>query len=199
MQKKWVFVFGCVLFLLSACRSSQNETCQNNSDCKEGVCAFGKCQECAENSDCQAGMICDRNQCVVGETVPVTTESSNALSDENNNAMTTSCEATGTVYFDFDVYELKSEGRTQLESLAECLRGSSVNIIIEGHTDERGTVEYNLALGEKRAKAAASYLKDLGVDASRVKVVSYGKEKPVDTEHNEAAWAKNRRSEIKVD
>ncbi|MFC1475126.1 OmpA family protein, partial [Candidatus Zixiibacteriota bacterium] len=71
-------------------------------------------------------------------------------------------------------------------------------IKIEGHCDERGTVEYNLSLGEKRAKAMMDYLTGLGVAESRLSIISYGKERPVDTGSNEDAWAKNRRGEFKI-
>jgi peptidoglycan-associated lipoprotein len=69
-------------------------------------------------------------------------------------------------------------------------------VVIEGHCDERGTVEYNLALGDKRAKAAKDYLVSLGVEAGQIFTISYGKERPVDSGHNEDAWAKNRRAEF---
>ena len=69
-----------------------------------------------------------------------------------------------------------------------------VNVTIEGHCDERGTVEYNLALGDRRAESAKAYLVNLGIPASRIETVSYGEERPVDPGHNEAAWARNRRA-----
>ncbi len=69
---------------------------------------------------------------------------------------------------------------------------------IEGHCDERGTVEYNLSLGEKRAKAVMDYLTGLGINANRLSVISYGKERPNDTGNNEAAWSKNRRAEFRI-
>lgn len=103
------------------------------------------------------------------------------------------------IYFDFDRYNLKPEA---LETLAEHARTfkayPEVSIILEGHCDERGTVEYNLALGDKRAKSAKDYLVSLGIASSRISTVSYGKERPNDYRHNEEAWAKNRRAEFKV-
>jgi peptidoglycan-associated lipoprotein len=78
-----------------------------------------------------------------------------------------------------------------------CLRKDhNVNVAIEGHTDERGSTEYNLALGQKRADAVRKYLSNNGVAKDRIKTTSYGKERPVDPAHNEEAWAKNRRGEI---
>ena len=98
------------------------------------------------------------------------------------------------VFFDFDQYNLTSEAKSTLEANArEMKRVSAANITIEGHCDERGTKAYNLALGHKRAGAAKDYLVSLGVTASRITTISYGKERPFDPGHDEAAWAKNRR------
>ncbi len=99
------------------------------------------------------------------------------------------------VYFDLDKYNLVDAAKTALENNAQVLKDNpSVMVKIEGHCDERGTVEYNLSLGEKRAKAAMDYMIDLGVASSRLDMVSYGKERPIDNGHNEAAWSKNRRA-----
>jgi len=103
-------------------------------------------------------------------------------------------------YFDFDKYNIRPDARTALEYNAEVLkRHPEVDILIEGHCDERGTVEYNLALGERRANSVKDYLVKLGIDASRMRTISYGKERPVDLGHNEVAWQKNRRAEFKID
>ena len=99
----------------------------------------------------------------------------------------------GDVFFDFDRFNLTDESKRTLERNAQEMKAAvSRKIIIEGHCDERGTVDYNLALGEKRAKTARDYLVSLGVSADRIEVVSYGKSKPFDPRHNEEAWAKNR-------
>ena len=98
-------------------------------------------------------------------------------------------------YFDFDSYSLSSEAKGTLEANArELKRVTTGNITIEGHCDERGTKAYNLALGEKRANAAKDFLVALGVSASRITTVSYGKERPFDDGHDDSAWAKNRRA-----
>jgi peptidoglycan-associated lipoprotein len=103
------------------------------------------------------------------------------------------------IYFDFDSYVLTKDARDILASDAELLlKKISGKVTIEGHCDERGSDEYNLALGEKRAKAAMNYLVTLGVSADRLSVISYGKEKPLDPGHDESAWAKNRRAEFVV-
>lgn len=101
------------------------------------------------------------------------------------------------IYFDFDSTDLSEKSRTSLTKNAELLKKNpTAKITIEGNCDERGSEEYNLALGEKRAKAAAKYLTTLGVAEDRVAIISYGKEKPADAGHDEAAWAKNRRDEF---
>jgi peptidoglycan-associated lipoprotein len=103
------------------------------------------------------------------------------------------------IYFNFDSADLSAESRTALSKNAELLaKQPSVSIRIEGNCDERGSDEYNLALGERRAKAAKDYLVNLGVQPERLSVISYGEEKPADPGHDEAAWAKNRRDEFVI-
>jgi peptidoglycan-associated lipoprotein len=103
------------------------------------------------------------------------------------------------VFFNFDSGEIDGEGRTALQKDADLLRKYPTwKITIEGHCDERGTAEYNLALGERRATTAQAYLVSLGVAADRIRTVSYGKEFPFDPGHDEAAWARNRRAHIVV-
>jgi peptidoglycan-associated lipoprotein len=98
------------------------------------------------------------------------------------------------VFFDFDHSDLKPEARATLERQAAWLKKyPDVRIQVEGHCDERGTREYNLALGERRANAAKNYLVALGISSSRLSTISYGKERPAVLGSNEAAWAQNRR------
>ena len=105
-----------------------------------------------------------------------------------------------TAYFDFDKADLRQDARDVLSKNAEVilktLAGAKVQI--EGHCDERGSAEYNMALGERRAKSAQKYLTTLGVKASNLPVISYGKEKPAVAGNDEAAWAKNRRAEFVI-
>ena len=101
------------------------------------------------------------------------------------------------IYFEFDKYDLRPDAiGTLTDGAARIKENASLKIRIEGHCDERGTVEYNLALGEKRARAARDYLVSLGVPAARLRIISYGKERPADSGHSESAWAKNRRDEF---
>lgn len=99
------------------------------------------------------------------------------------------------VYFEFDKSTLDSMSQDILSRKADWMRDNTAVVVsIEGHCDERGTNEYNLALGEKRAESTKSFLVDLGIEAYRISTVSYGEERPVDTGQNEEAWAKNRRA-----
>ena len=99
------------------------------------------------------------------------------------------------VYFDTDKYDIDAEDSTKLQTQARYFsQYPNVNFTIEGHADERGTREYNLALGERRANAAKNYLVSLGIPSTRIRVVSYGKERPVALGSDEQAWAQNRRA-----
>ncbi len=118
--------------------------------------------------------------------------------------MTESQDLTGQVdlrriHFEFDKYRLTDEAKEILAENARALKNSpNVRITIEGHCDERGTVEYNLALGERRAQAAKNYLMELGVPDNRIQIISYGKERPMDMGHDEDSWAKNRRDDFVI-
>lgn len=101
------------------------------------------------------------------------------------------------IYFDFDAYVLSREARDSLVKNAGLMKNDrDAKVRIEGHCDERGSDEYNLALGEKRARAAMQYLMTMGIPEERLSVISFGREKPADHGHDEAAWAKNRRDEF---
>jgi len=99
------------------------------------------------------------------------------------------------IYFDFDRYNVRDDGLSALDKNARLLSAdSALTVVVEGHCDERGTEEYNIALGEKRAEAVKKYLTIRGVDSSRIKIVSYGSEKPFCSEHDEQCWQSNRRA-----
>lgn len=103
------------------------------------------------------------------------------------------------IHFEFDSAVLRDDAQGILRKKAAwLLDNQSVEVLIEGHCDERGTAEYNLALGERRATSAKSYLVSLGVKANRLAIISYGEEKPLDPGHNEEAWAKNRRDHFVI-
>ena len=103
------------------------------------------------------------------------------------------------IHFDFDKYNLRPDAQEILKKGAPAyLKYRDYKLVVEGHCDERGTAEYNLALGEKRAMEAAKYLVNLGIEKERIRTISYGKEMPLDKGHDEAAWAKNRRAHFVV-
>src|SRR2546425_5744222 len=102
------------------------------------------------------------------------------------------------VYFDFDKTDVRPGEAAVLDKNAEWLKTNTMMVLIEGHADERGTNEYNLALGERRAKAAREHLISRGIDADRITTVSYGEERPVCTERNEECWQRNRRADLLV-
>ena len=99
------------------------------------------------------------------------------------------------IFFDYDQYNVDAQDQSTLQSQAQWLqRNPAVRVTLEGHADERGTRDYNIALGERRANAAKNYLASLGIDPSRINVISYGKERPAELGSTEAAYAKNRRA-----
>jgi peptidoglycan-associated lipoprotein len=135
---------------------------------------------CSRDLDCGERQLCIRNQCV---------DISAGLA-----------ECLGVrVHFQFNSAELDSDSRILLERSARCLKADrALHITIEGNADERGTEEYNLALGDRRATVIAKHLEMLGASEGQLKTVSYGKENPLCAEHDEACWAKNRRGELKL-
>lgn len=103
------------------------------------------------------------------------------------------------VHFDYDKYFIRDDAKPVLEANAQWLnKFKTVEILIEGHCDERGTEEYNMALGEKRAKNTFDYLVSLGISSNRIKTISYGKSQPIDPGHNEISWQKNRRAKFTI-
>jgi len=102
-----------------------------------------------------------------------------------------------TVYFEYDRFDIRSDQQETLRQNAKVIQAyPDVNIQVQGHCDERGSEEYNLALGDKRARAGKDFLVDLGISPDRLSTISFGEERPVDPGHDETAWAKNRRDEF---
>lgn len=103
------------------------------------------------------------------------------------------------IHFDFDKYFIRDDAKPVLEKDAEWLKNfATIKILIEGHCDERGTEEYNLALGERRAKSTSDYLVSLGISSDRIRIISYGESMPLETGHDEVAWQKNRRAQFRI-
>ena len=135
---------------------------------------------CGSDSDCGNGQLCIRNRC------------------EEISAGLAECDAMR-VDFALNSDELTEADRNSLARGARCIKGDrALHVTILGNADERGTEEYNLALGDRRANKVAKYLEALGASQSQLKTVSYGKENPLCTEHDEACWAKNRRADFKL-
>ncbi|MEW5851193.1 MAG: OmpA family protein [Myxococcota bacterium] len=191
--------------------------CRTDADCPEHrACVDRRCTlkpgACDAHSDCPEGQFCHDNTCgppapgdpgYEGLTEPSFSRTELARADAG---MPSGADAMGAldlcgqstrVYFAFNEAGLTDETRDMLNKVAACLRSKpGQKFIIQGHADERGSTEYNLALGERRALAIKQFLVDLGVGAERMRVVSLGEERPLDEGHDEAAWAKNRRGEL---
>jgi len=106
---------------------------------------------------------------------------------------------TATIYFHYDASDITDESRVKLDAKVPVMsQNGAVRIRIAGHTDSRGSDEYNLALGQRRAAAAKRYLTDRGIDASRIEIVSFGEERPTCTDEDESCWSKNRRDEFEI-
>ena len=132
---------------------------------------------------------------VFGNDAPVTSTPLGSWNDRTIDEINGPNSPLKPVYFAYDSDEIDDPAKTALAANAELLRSYATWIVtVEGHCDERGTAEYNLALGERRALAARSYLVSLGIPADRIRTVSYGKEFPFDPGHEEPAWSKNRRA-----
>ncbi|WES69862.1 peptidoglycan-associated lipoprotein Pal [Superficieibacter sp. HKU1] len=119
----------------------------------------------------------------------------NASSEEQARLQMQQLQQNNIVYFDLDKYDIRSDFAAMLDAHANFLRSNpSYKVTVEGHADERGTPEYNISLGERRANAVKMYLQGKGVSADQISIVSYGKEKPAVLGHDESAYAKNRRA-----
>jgi len=184
--------------------------CARNEECGQGMkCAQGKCvPECAADADCGPGGKCAQGRCVRDEKCSADADcpKGKACSDGVCRAQDAPGGRTGgacdlkPIYFGYDDATLAPEARKALDATFQCLQRTRFRrLVIAGHTDERGTTEYNLALGERRADAVRKYLVQLGADPSKLKTISYGKERPANPGHDEAAYAKNRRVEIAVE
>ncbi len=174
--------------------------CEANSDCGScSVCKDEKCvPECANDGQCGDSMVCQGGCCA-----PKPECLSDADCSEGMRCQSQKCAEIPkpvcqlqTVNFDYNEFKLTAAARSLLDSNAECIRSKDGVITLAGHADERGTEEYNLHLGEKRANAVKRYLQNLGVPENKMKTISYGEERPANPGHDEDAWAENRRVEF---
>jgi peptidoglycan-associated lipoprotein len=196
------------------CVEGRCQECGVDTDCQAGfVCRQNKCTprpECAQDSDCGAGKTCQNERCVVAESRTECDtdaqcgpgrgcEAGRCVAKES--AAASACGGDdNAVHFAFDRADLDARARSTLETVASCLKSAkATRVIAEGYCDERGTTEYNLHLGERRAESVRKYLVNLGLEPRSVKTISYGKERPVCTEKNEDCWGKNRRGVVKAE
>ncbi|MDP2345146.1 MAG: OmpA family protein [Deltaproteobacteria bacterium] len=176
------------------------KTCSADAQCGEGnICNAGSCTkaQCKSDAACGTGAKCEAGRCKRDGTAG--TGGTGGTGGNGTNDADLKCELKGRVPFDFNVSDLRPDSRALLDNFAKCMKkNTGWKLKIEGHADERGTPEFNLSLGESRAKSVRKYLINLGVDENRVGFVSYGEEKPIDAGSSESAWSANRRAELVV-
>jgi peptidoglycan-associated lipoprotein len=185
------------------CVEGRCQECGQDSDCRDGfVCRANKCvpkPQCTSDADCPAGQRCEADRCVArAEAAP---DGAGRDAGQDRAAVPPECAETGafTIRFGFDQSTLTGETQGTLQKLAECVkRAPAKRVTVQGHADDRGTTQYNIALGARRAESARKYLSDLGVGA-KLEAVSFGEEKPLCPDQTEECWARNRRAEFQVD
>ncbi len=191
---------------VAACHP-QFPNCHEDSDCLEADnhglqvhCLNGQCQECRTDAECAIGKRCESMRCVAGAASAITPAGTTAATSSNSGATPSGgddvCQFPK-IHFDYDSSSLTPQTMLALQQVVTCLTNRpNLHLLIEGDCDKRGTEEYNLALGQRRATNVEKYLEGLGVQ--RISTVSYGKEKPVCTENTEACMRENRRAEFDV-
>lgn len=166
------------------CRENRCGPCLTASDCKDGkVCIDGVCgqAECRSDDDCPAGLDCLNYRCQPND------GARSELGDGD-------CALT-TIYFEFDSSELSQEMRRKIEENYDCIKSRGGRVVVEGHTDPRGTTEYNMALGERRARVVSKVIETLGLEREKMRVVSKGEEEA--TGRDESSWSQDRKVEFR--
>ena len=210
------------LFLAGCPAKPKDGECKTSEDCaaQEGygkTCVEGRCQECGQDTDCKAGFVCRALKCVPRPECERSDDCPAGKACEAGKCMTvappppppvtaptaepSTCPVGGgklkPVYFDFDRAVLTPEAQADLKKNAECMKANGfTRVTVEGNTDDRGTAEYNIQLGQRRAESARKFLVNLGVPAGSIQAVSYGKERPVCMDATESCWQKNRRGDV---
>jgi len=159
---------------------------------------FSSCVKKQIKKDAQEGLKTEEQ--VKSESVSTQTVKTDELTDETQegDVRKEAIISLGTINFDFDKYELDAKAREILSQNAKTIIDNNYTVTVEGHCDERGTNQYNLSLGQKRANVVKEYYMKLGIPEKNIATISYGEEKPLCTESSEDCWAKNRRAETKV-
>ena len=172
-----IAIFGCAHQKPEA-KAQSSTTASSTAPEQAAATPSSSTNSCSRDVDCGNGQLCVDGRCA---------------DIASNLALCTSVR----VHFDFNASDISSADRDGLERAARCLKADrELHIAIAGNADERGTEEYNMALGDRRAHAVADYLRSLGASDQQMNTVSYGKEKPLCSEHDEACWAQNRRAEL---
>lgn len=176
---------AAVLFVVAGCAHHQTQEAKSATAPASATIAPASTAQstpqpatCSVDLDCKSGQLCMQGRCADAATLP---ECTNVA-----------------VHFDFDRAELHADEQAKLDTFARCIKAQpSSHFTVAGNCDERGTEEYNLALGDKRARSVAEYLERQGVTSDRLRTVSYGKERPICGGHEESCWSKNRRAELR--
>jgi len=179
-----------------------SDCCASDLDCQQGKCwkmlgsDKGTCAQCAGDGDCGSTMKCVQGTCVPAAECTGDADCGTGRHCDNGTCVVAQC-SLEPVYFDFDESAIRADSRDTLNRNYECLKMRGQTATVEGNCDERGSDEYNLALGTRRAEATRKFLQNLGVDPSMLVVTSFGEEKPVCNERNEDCWMKCRRTDLK--
>jgi peptidoglycan-associated lipoprotein len=198
------------------CVEGRCQECGSDADCREGfVCRDNKCTpkpQCGSDADCPSGQTCQGERCVARAAGTCGSDrdcpagqrcqdGTCAAAQAAAPAVSPECADAGafTIRFGFDEATLTSGSQDSLQRLADCLKQAPARrLVVAGHADDRGTAQYNVALGSRRAEAARKYLADLGVPG-RIETVSYGEEQPLCSDATEDCWSRNRRAEFQVE
>ena len=210
------------LFLAGCPAKPKDGECKTSEDCsaQEGygkTCVEGRCQECGQDTDCKAGFVCRSLKCVPRPECERSDDCPSGKACQAGKCMTvappppppvtapttepSACPIGGgkllPIYFAFDRAVLTPESQADLTKNAACIKDKGfTKVIVEGNCDDRGTIEYNLQLGQRRAESAKKFLVNLGIPAKSIQAVSYGKERPICSEATESCWQKNRRDDL---
>lgn len=174
--------------------------CSRDTECgSDEKCRAGRCVDraaCSSDGDCADADHCVANRCEPKESADAGTVTGPLTDAEVEKRKRLEACVLERIQFDFNGFGLTDQARASLDRSAECIRFKGRGVVIAGHADERGTEEYNLVLGEKRANAVKRYLAGLGLDENKLRTVSYGEYRPVDGAQTEDAWSMNRRAEL---
>lgn len=190
LLKNRVLILGLALLFVAGCSSTATEPEGTDSD---GMGDAGMEQQSDSDASSSDAYGAGDGDGVSEEQMADEEQTMSAMEQAREKAM----QATSTIYFDFDSSEIRRESRSVLQTHAAYLaEAEDASVVLQGHTDERGSREYNMALGERRAESVARFLRVNDVSDDQIETVSYGEEQPVVDESNEEAWAENRRVEI---